>query len=236
MSAPALRRASWNLVDQVISSGTNAALSFLIARSVSSADFGGFAVAFTVFSLVIGVSRAVSTSPLSVRFTRVQPGEFREAAAAGVGTAFTLGIVSGLGCLVAGLVVGGAVSADGQRLALRTYTDAYVWPLTGSDVVGALSGSPVRVPLPDSPQGEAIAFASNDRDLLVSGEGLPAAVTLLPAAGTLAPAAATAPVAGDTAAPAELAHSMSPLTAGLIAAVVATALVWIAGKVRRRRE
>ena len=27
--------------------------------------------------------------------------------------------------------------ADGSAIALRTYTDAYVWPLTGSDVVGA---------------------------------------------------------------------------------------------------
>ncbi len=103
-----LRRASWNLVDQVISSGTNAALSFLIARSVSSADFGGFAVAFTVFALIIGVSRAISTSPLSIRFTAVPPGEFRQAAAAGAGTAFALGLVSGLGCLVGGVLVGGA--------------------------------------------------------------------------------------------------------------------------------
>lgn len=117
MRTPAvLRRASWNLVDQVISSGTNAALSFLIARSVSSADFGGFAVAFTVFSLIIGVSRAVSTSPLSVRFTSVPPEEFRQAAAAGVGTAFTLGIISGLGALVAGAIVGGA--AGGALIAL----------------------------------------------------------------------------------------------------------------------
>jgi O-antigen/teichoic acid export membrane protein len=109
VKAPAaLRRASWNLVDQVISSGTNAALSFLIARSVSSADFGGFAVAFTVFSLVIGVSRAVSTSPLSVRFTTVSPEDFRRAAASGVGTAFSLGVVGGVGCLVAGALVGGA--------------------------------------------------------------------------------------------------------------------------------
>jgi hypothetical protein len=134
------------------------------------------------------------------------------------------------------LVTGGAVSADGQRIALRTYTDAYVWPLSGSDVVGALSGSPVRVALPDSPQGEAITFAANNRDLLVSGEGLPAVVTLVPAAGALEPAAATAPVADDASAPADLAYSMTPLTAGLIAAVVATALVWIGGKIRRRRD
>jgi hypothetical protein len=131
------------------------------------------------------------------------------------------------------LVTGGAVSADGQLVALRTYTDAYVWPLTGSDVVGALSGAPVRVPLPNSPQGEAITFAANNRDLLVSGEGLPAAVTLLPAGGTLAPAAATAPAEAATA---RVTRDMAPLTAGLIAALAATLLVWVGGKLRRRRQ
>jgi hypothetical protein len=132
------------------------------------------------------------------------------------------------------LVTGGAVSADGQRIALRTYTDAYVWPLSGSDVVGALSGAPVRVPLPDSPQGEAITFAANNRDLLVSGEGLPATVTLLPADGALAPTVATA--AADGAATAEHTHRVAPVTAALIAAVIATLLVWIGGKFLRRRS
>jgi hypothetical protein len=132
------------------------------------------------------------------------------------------------------LVTGGAVSADGQRIALRTYTDAYVWPLTGSDVVGALSGAPVRVPLPDAPQGEAITFAANNRDLLVSGEGLPTAVTLVPADGSLVPAAATSPPGEPVAA--AVSRHVTPLTAGLVAAVVATVLVWIGGKFFRRRE
>ena len=131
------------------------------------------------------------------------------------------------------LVTGGAISADGQRIALRTYTDAYVWPLTGSDVAGALAGSPVRVPLPEAPQGEAITFAANSRDLLVAGEGVPGPVTLVPAAGELAPAAATAPA--DAAEPSvALTRSVSPLTAGLVAAAVATVLVWLGGKIRRR--
>jgi hypothetical protein len=132
------------------------------------------------------------------------------------------------------LVTGGAVSADGARVALRTYTDAYVWPLSGSDVVGALSGQPVRVPLPESPQGEAVAFAADDRSLLVSGEGLPAAVTLVPAGGELTPAAATAPAQEQAAGSLTLTRTVSPLTAGLIAALVATALVWIGGRLRRR--
>ena len=131
------------------------------------------------------------------------------------------------------LVTGGAVSADGQRIALRTYTDAYVWPLSGSDVVGALGGTPVRVPLPEAPQGEAIAFAANDRDLLVAGEGLPSTVTLVPAGGELSTAGASAP-AGVAAGPGGDTRTVTPLTAGLIAAVVATLLVWIGGKLRRR--
>jgi hypothetical protein len=132
------------------------------------------------------------------------------------------------------LVTGGAVSADGQRIALRTYTDAYVWSLNGSDVATALAGAPVRVPLPESPQGEAIAFAANDRDLLVASEGLPTAVTLIPASGALEPAAPTATAESDGPATAELADSFSPVTAGLVAAVIATVLVWVGGRLRRR--
>ncbi len=133
------------------------------------------------------------------------------------------------------LVTGGAVSPDGQRIALRTYTDAYVWPLAGSDVVGALGGAPARVALPESPQGEAITFAANSRDLLVSGEGLPATVTLLPASGALEPAAVTGP-AEDASAEGAPARSVSPLTAGLVAALAATALVWVVGRFRRRQQ
>lgn len=132
------------------------------------------------------------------------------------------------------LVTGGAVSADGQRIALRTYTDAYVWPLAGSDVVGALSGEPVRVPLPGAPQGEAIAFGANDRDLLVTGEGLPATVTAVPAGGAPPPAAATESPQAAAAPGPDSARTVSPVTAGIIAAVAATALVWIGGKLRRR--
>lgn len=130
------------------------------------------------------------------------------------------------------LVTGGAVSADGSRIALRTYTDAYVWPLSGSDVAGALAGPPVRVPLPEAPQGEAIAFAANDRDLLVAGEGLPGAVTLVPATGELASAAPAAPTeaAGGSL---TTAGGVDPLTAALIAAAVATVVVWVGGKLRR---
>jgi O-antigen/teichoic acid export membrane protein len=108
MRIPAVaRRAGWNLADQAISSLTNAALSILVARSVEDTAFGGFAVAFTVFTLLIGVSRALATSPMGIRFSAAAPGDFGGAAAAATGTALAFAAVAGLGCVVAGLVVAG---------------------------------------------------------------------------------------------------------------------------------
>jgi hypothetical protein len=132
------------------------------------------------------------------------------------------------------LVTGGAVAADGRHLALRTYTDAYVWPLAGSDVVGALAAAPLRIPLPESPQGEAISFAADNLNLLVASEGLPSDLTRVPVAAApavAAPAPAGTPVLSFT----DLTSSgLSPYTSALIAAAAATVVVWIGGKLRRR--
>ena len=132
------------------------------------------------------------------------------------------------------LITGGAVAGDGSALTLRTYTDAYVWPLTGSDVPAALAGTPVRVPLPDSPQGEAISFTTDNRQLVVAGEGLPGDVVVVPIpAGTLPAAAATS--GGPVPTLTELTSSgRSAVTSALIAAAVATIVVWVGGLVRRR--
>jgi hypothetical protein len=131
------------------------------------------------------------------------------------------------------LVTGGAVAHDGSAIALRTYTDAYVWPLSGSDVPAALAGTPVRVPLPDSPQGEAITFTADSRNLVVASEKLPSDLTVVPLAAGAVPAtsAARSPVPSLT----DLSRSgLSPITNGLIAAAAATVIVWIGGKLRRR--
>jgi hypothetical protein len=58
------------------------------------------------------------------------------------------------------LVTGAAATADGRVVALRSYTDAWLYPAPDGDPATALTENPapVRVPLPDEPQGEAIAF------------------------------------------------------------------------------
>ncbi len=132
------------------------------------------------------------------------------------------------------LVTGGAVSADGRHLALRTYTDAYVWPLVGGDVVGALAGDPVTIPLPASPQGEAIGFATDGASLLVASEGLPSDLTRVPLdAGVVA----AAPPAAEGAVPSfpdRTWSGLSPWVPALGVAAVAIVLLRVGSKLRRR--
>jgi hypothetical protein len=132
------------------------------------------------------------------------------------------------------MITGGAVSADGSHLALRTYTDAYVWPLSGSDIAGALAAAPVRIALPESPQGEAISFTADNQHLLVASEGLPSDLTVVPLPPAVVASAGT-PAPGDVPSLTDLTRSgLSPITSAVIAALVATVVVWILGLVRRR--
>lgn len=75
-----------------------------------------------------------------------------------------------VGSASSALVTGGAVNVDGSVIALRTYTDAYLYPAPDGHLVEALGRDPVRIPLPREPQGEAIAFTP-DGTLLSAGEG-----------------------------------------------------------------
>ncbi|MEU6697516.1 hypothetical protein [Pseudonocardia sp. NPDC046786] len=154
-----------------------------------------------------------------------------------------------LGAVGTRTITGGAVgpmAADGGRAAaLRTYTDAWLFPLpdgpvTGDVLVGALGGAPLQVPLPGEPQGEAVAL--DGRGTLHSAteaRGLsPAAIRSV--AGAVA--AATAPAAPVAAQPAEAPDVPSfppwlPAAAGM-AVVVAVLLAGVGAMAlhgRRRR-
>lgn len=108
-------------------------------------------------------------------------------------------------------ITGGAVSADGAVAALRTYTDVYLYPVGAGGVAEALAGKPVRIPLPDQPQGEAIAFTA-DGDLLAGSEAaggvLPPIMVLRGAAALAGPAKAAGPA--SAASPGNLAGGAEP--------------------------
>ncbi len=141
-------------------------------------------------------------------------------------------------------ITGGAVSAAGEVVALRTYTDLYLYPVGAGGIVEALRGEPVRVPLPGQVQGEAIAFTA-DGDLLAGSESaggpLPPILVLRGAvdlAGTAATPVAAEPPAGPIAAGAETTGaSARSWGIGVAAAVVLGSVVAVGllGISRRRR-
>jgi hypothetical protein len=153
------------------------------------------------------------------------------------------GPIGGFGSLV---VTGAAVSADGRVVALRSYTDGWLYRVpdgpdgAGGDVVAALTGRPVRVPLPGEPQGEAIAF---ERDgTLVSGSetrgGVAGQLRFVPGAAALAAAdaapAAPNPVRADEEPPPE--WLPAALGAGVAVAVLLLGMGALAIRAARRRR
>jgi hypothetical protein len=82
-----------------------------------------------------------------------------------------------VGSLAQSLVTGGAVSPDGSRLVVRTYTDAYVYAVPAGGLAAAFDGTPQVFALPESFQGEAVTFTPDGTGLVVTGEGAGAAVT-----------------------------------------------------------
>jgi hypothetical protein len=79
--------------------------------------------------------------------------------AVGAFTPVVTGTANGLGIAGNLLVTGGANAPDRTSVALRTYSDAYVWDVPDGDVVTAITTtSPRIVPLPGESQGESVAF------------------------------------------------------------------------------
>ncbi len=110
-------------------------------------------------------------------------------------------------------VTGGAVSPDGTVVAIRTYTDAYLYAAPDKDVVKALGNEPVRVPLPNEAQGEAIAF-DPDGSLVSASEKVGQPIRLVAKAAELvAPAKPPAQQSGAQKPPV----SAAPAPAGGIA-------------------
>lgn len=104
-------RAGWSFADQALSSLSNAALSILMAKATGVEGYGAFAVAFTVFTFLAGVSRALVNQPYLMTFAGAAP----DAARAGVRAGTGLALIFGAGCAVlivpVALVVGGSAAA-----------------------------------------------------------------------------------------------------------------------------
>ncbi|TNC29237.1 hypothetical protein [Amycolatopsis alkalitolerans] len=179
-----------------------------------------------------GVYRPVSalTSPGPTPLEKVGTVEFKTTGTPG-------GPVAGFGSV---LVTGAASSADGTVVALRTYTDAYLYLAPDGDVAAALKRAPVRIPLPDEQQGEALAFEP-DGTLLSGGEGAGQPIRAVKNAASL-----VAPPTQDArdGAPAAAGHEsssgaggspgISPVSALILAVVLAGGGLFAVARLRRR--
>lgn len=102
-----------------------------------------------------------------------------------------------LGSVGQSLITGGAVSLDGRKAVLRSYTDAYEWDVQGNDIGTAITkGKPRRTPLPDEPQGEAITYSRDGKSFVTVSEarekkGRPQVVRYQPAVAAPTPASPT---------------------------------------------
>lgn len=195
------------------------------------ADAQGRAVVVTKeVTGLAGIYRAALDAPGTTALSKV--GEVRLPDSTTVG-----GPVGSFG---AALVTGAAVSADGRVVALRSYTDAWLYPVPGGgDVVDALAGAPVQVPLGGEPQGEAIAFDAGGT--LVSGSESRGGVAgqIRAVAGAAALARTATPAAPATAPPPVTEPAVSASIIGVAALagvlVLGAAAMAVHGARRRRR-
>ncbi|MGE5594996.1 MAG: hypothetical protein ACM3S1_03045 [Hyphomicrobiales bacterium] len=76
-----------------------------------------------------------------------------------------------------GPATGADIAPDRSAIIIRTYTDAYLWPLAeNEDIAKALGGEPQRIRLQPERQGEAIAFTADSAAFVTSSEGAHAAI------------------------------------------------------------
>ncbi|MFC7535177.1 hypothetical protein [Actinoplanes sp. GCM10030250] len=148
------------------------------------------------------------------------------------------------------VITGGATSADGRRVVLRTYADAFEYDVPDGDPVRAISeGTPRAVALPDEPQGESVAYSEDGRSLLTISEvteGSAGGAGLLryplpdspAAAATRVPAAApeAEPVTPSTRPVAATPPSGFPAGAAVAGGVLAVAAAALGIIVARRRR
>lgn len=99
-----VKRYGWGVIDQGVSSLTNFLVGALVARTLSAEQFGAFSIAFAIYGIILGLSRAATSEPLLVRAH-----ELNDAAEQATGTALAIGFLFIPASAIIGLLVTGSV-------------------------------------------------------------------------------------------------------------------------------
>ncbi len=106
-----LRRLTWGLADQAVTSLVSFVVGIVVARSLGALEFGAFSLAWVTYGVVVNISRGLATDPLAVRFSGVDRSAWRTAVASSSGMAIVVGITTGAICAAVGVVLGGRTGA-----------------------------------------------------------------------------------------------------------------------------
>src|SRR5690348_818657 len=107
----AVRRLGWGVADQIVSSLTNFAVSIYVVHALGAVQFGAFSLAYVTYGFALNASRGLSTDPLMVRFSAVPVRAWRRGVRRATGTAFTVGLATGIATLAAVTLLGGTAGA-----------------------------------------------------------------------------------------------------------------------------
>jgi O-antigen/teichoic acid export membrane protein len=118
LSSHVVRRLSWGIADQIVSSLTNFAVGIYIVRTLGAVQFGVFSVAYITYGFALNASRGLSTDPLMVRFSGTDPVTWRRAARDCTGTAAVVGLVSGAFVLAASRLLSSTAASGFVALGL----------------------------------------------------------------------------------------------------------------------
>lgn len=92
-----------------MSSISNFAINFYIARTLGALDYGAFSLVYVTYGFALNASRGLATDPLLVRFSGAEHLVWKRAVSACTGTAVVVGVATGVCALAAGAILGGAV-------------------------------------------------------------------------------------------------------------------------------
>jgi O-antigen/teichoic acid export membrane protein len=102
-----LRRLTWGLTDQAVTSLVSFLVGIVVARSLGAVEFGAFSLAWVTYGVVVNISRGLATDPLAVRFSGVDRKIWRTAVASSSGMAIVVGVATGAICAAIGVALGG---------------------------------------------------------------------------------------------------------------------------------
>jgi O-antigen/teichoic acid export membrane protein len=106
---PVVRRLSWGLLDQAVSSLTNFAVSIYVVHQLGAVQYGAFSLAYVTYSFALNASRGLATEPLMIRVSGAPTQRWRRAVAQCTGTSFVLGLAMGILVLIAAMIIHGPV-------------------------------------------------------------------------------------------------------------------------------